>query len=69
MSECEFATKMHHTHSCQSCGLAWRPGIAPTVGVVGATGGIGCLLAMLVGGVPLATSGVNSASEQKRRLL
>jgi hypothetical protein len=29
----EFATKVHHTHSCQSCGLTWRPAIAPTVGV------------------------------------
>jgi hypothetical protein len=29
----EFATKIHHTHSCQSCGLTWRPAIIPTVGV------------------------------------
>lgn len=29
----EFATKPHHTHACQSCGLAWRPAIHPTVGV------------------------------------
>lgn len=29
----EFATKPHHTHSCQSCGLTWRPAIVPTVGV------------------------------------
>lgn len=29
----EFATKLHHTHACQSCGMVWRPAIAPTVGV------------------------------------
>lgn len=29
----EFETKPHHTHACQSCGLAWRPAIVPTVGV------------------------------------
>jgi hypothetical protein len=29
----EFATKPHHTHSCQYCGLTWRPAIPPTVGV------------------------------------
>jgi len=29
----EFATKHHHTHSCQKCGLTWRPAIVPTVGV------------------------------------
>jgi rubredoxin len=29
----EFATKSHHTHSCQSCGLTWRPAVVPTVGV------------------------------------
>lgn len=29
----EFATKPHHTHSCQHCGLTWRPAIVPTVGV------------------------------------
>lgn len=28
-----FATKPHHTHSCQSCGLTWRPAVVPTVGV------------------------------------
>jgi len=33
IDEGEFATKVHHTHSCQSCGLTWRPAIAPTVGV------------------------------------
>jgi uncharacterized Zn finger protein len=29
----EFATKPHHTHACQSCGMVWRPAIVPTVGV------------------------------------
>lgn len=29
----EFATKVHHTHACQSCGTCWRPAIEPTVGV------------------------------------
>lgn len=29
----EFATKPHHTHACQKCGLPWRPAIVPTVGV------------------------------------
>lgn len=29
----DFATKPHHTHSCQRCGLTWRPAIGPTVGV------------------------------------
>lgn len=29
----EFATKVHHTHSCQHCGLTWRPAVVPTVGV------------------------------------
>jgi uncharacterized Zn finger protein len=29
----EFATKPHHTHACQHCGMVWRPAIAPTVGV------------------------------------
>lgn len=29
----EFATKAHHTHACQRCGLTWRPAIVPTVGV------------------------------------
>lgn len=28
-----FATKPHHTHACQRCGLTWRPAIEPTVGV------------------------------------
>jgi hypothetical protein len=29
----EFATKHHHTHACQACGMVWRPAIVPTVGV------------------------------------
>lgn len=29
----EFATKLHHSHACQNCGLVWRPAIVPTVGV------------------------------------
>lgn len=29
----EFATKSHHTHACQKCGMVWRPAIQPTVGV------------------------------------
>lgn len=29
----EFATKAHHTHACQHCGMVWRPAIVPTVGV------------------------------------
>lgn len=28
-----FATKSHHTHACQECGLVWRPALVPTVGV------------------------------------
>lgn len=33
IDEGEFATKPHHTHSCQVCGHTWRPAVAPTVGV------------------------------------
>jgi rubredoxin len=29
----EFATKVHHTHACQTCGHVWRPAIVPTLGV------------------------------------
>lgn len=29
----EFATRLHHTHSCQSCGMCWRPCVLPTLGV------------------------------------
>ena len=34
VDEGEFATKAHHTHSCQACGLTWRPAVVPTVGVL-----------------------------------
>jgi predicted RNA-binding Zn-ribbon protein involved in translation (DUF1610 family) len=33
IDEGEFATKVHHTHSCQDCGLTWRPAVCATVGV------------------------------------
>jgi hypothetical protein len=33
IDEGEFATKPHHTHACQYCGLTWRPAIPATVGV------------------------------------
>lgn len=33
VDEGEFATKPHHTHSCQSCGMTWRPAVVLTVGV------------------------------------
>lgn len=33
IDEGELATKPHKTHACQSCGILWRPAIAPTVGV------------------------------------
>lgn len=33
LDEGEFATKPHHTHSCQGCGLTWRPALGATVGV------------------------------------
>lgn len=33
IDEGEFATKVHHTHACQNCGMVWRPAIVPTVGV------------------------------------
>ena len=29
----EFATKAHHTHACQGCGMVWRPAVPATVGV------------------------------------
>ncbi len=28
-----WATKVHHTHSCQYCGMTWRPAVVATVGV------------------------------------
>jgi hypothetical protein len=33
LDEGEFATKPHHTHACQLCGLAWRPAVVDTLGV------------------------------------
>lgn len=33
IDEGEFETKPHHTHSCQHCGLTWRPAVVATVGV------------------------------------
>lgn len=35
IDEGEWATRVHHTHSCQNpkCGLTWRPAVVPTVGV------------------------------------
>lgn len=33
VDEGEFATKEHHTHVCQHCGMVWRPALVPTVGV------------------------------------
>jgi len=29
----EFATKPHHAHQCENCGLVWRPAIEDTIGV------------------------------------
>ena len=29
----EWATRPHHTHACQECGLVWRPSVLETVGV------------------------------------
>jgi hypothetical protein len=33
IDEGAFATKPHHTHACQSCGMCWRPAVVPTAGV------------------------------------
>lgn len=33
IDEGEFATKIHHTHACQTCGHVWRPALVATVGV------------------------------------
>ena len=32
IDEGDFASKPHHTHSCQGCGFTWRPAVVPTVG-------------------------------------
>lgn len=34
LDEGEFATKPHHTHACQECGMVWRPAIVNTTGVM-----------------------------------
>lgn len=34
IDEGRFATKLHKVHACQTCGLAWRPAIEATVGVL-----------------------------------
>lgn len=33
IDEGEFASKPHHTHACQHCGMVWRPAVLATVGV------------------------------------
>ena len=33
IDEGEFASKAHHTHACQHCGMVWRPAIVNTCGV------------------------------------
>lgn len=33
IDEGDFATKVHHTHACQQCGMVWRPAIVATIGV------------------------------------
>lgn len=33
LDEGMFASKPHHTHSCQECGNTWRPSVRYTVGV------------------------------------
>lgn len=33
IDEPPFDTKPHHTHSCQHCGITWRPAVVNTVGV------------------------------------
>jgi len=33
VDEGEFATRPHHTHACQGCGMVWRPAVVATVGV------------------------------------
>ncbi len=33
IDEGSFATKVHHTHACQTCGFVWRPAIVATTGV------------------------------------
>lgn len=33
IDEGEFATRVHHSHACQNCGMVWRPAIVSTTGV------------------------------------
>lgn len=33
IDEGEWANRAHHTHSCQFCGMTWRPAVVATVGV------------------------------------
>lgn len=33
VDEGEWSKRVHHTHACQDCGMAWRPAAVPTVGV------------------------------------
>lgn len=33
IDEGEYASKPHHTHACQHCGMVWRPALQHTVGV------------------------------------
>ena len=30
----EFATRRHHSHACQKCGLVWQPSVQATIGVL-----------------------------------
>lgn len=33
IDEGNFASKLHHTHACQECGIVWRPALVYTLGV------------------------------------
>lgn len=33
IDEGEYASKAHHTHACQFCGMVWRPALVYTRGV------------------------------------
>lgn len=33
IDEGKFASKIHHTHACQECGIVWRPAKLNTHGV------------------------------------
>lgn len=47
-----FASKVHHTHACQNCGMCWRPAVVPTVGVQFLPGFHDASLASGKGGAP-----------------